>query len=131
MIKKIIASAFLISTIVACSNGPGQGGKASILGKVHAANWNATCTLLSSEYYAPDEDVYIIYGEDPSYGDRIKTGPDGTYEFKYLRPGKYTVYVYSKDCSGATPSGKLAVTAEVEITEKKQAVVLDDINITK
>jgi hypothetical protein len=130
MIRNLFFAFTLLSVFFAsCSNGPGAGGQASITGKVYAENWNSTCTLISGEYYAPDEDVYIIYGDDPSYGDRIKTGPDGTFWFRYLRPGKYTIYVYSKDCSA--PSGKTTVTATVEITEKKQAVTLDDIKIKK
>lgn len=112
-----------------CSNGPGQGGQASIQGKVYATNYNSTCTIVNGEFYAPDEDVYIIYGDDPSYGDRVKTAPDGTFWFRYLRPGKYTIYAYSKDCTA--PSGKEAKSISVEITEKKQAVVLDDLQIKK
>lgn len=130
MIRHLLLTSCLAALFfVSCSNGPGPGGQASIQGKVHVENWNSTCTLISGTYYAPDEDVYIIYGDDPSYGDRVKTGPDGTYWFQYLRPGKYTIYVYSKDCSAA--SGKTTVTASVEITEKKQAVTLDDIEIKK
>lgn len=123
------AALILVLLVSSCKNGPGPGGQASISGKVHADNYNSTCTLLLGSYYAPDEDVYIIYGDDPSYGDHVKTSFDGTYMFNYLRPGKYTIYVYSKDCSA--PSGKTAVTATVEITERKQAVALDDINIHK
>jgi hypothetical protein len=130
MIKKLLTAATAICLMAACTNGPGQGGKATITGKVHATNWNSTCTLTLGDYYAPDEDVYIIYGDDVTYGDRIKTGPDGTFQFKYLRPGKYTIYVYSKDCSTAsTSSGTEAIKATVEITEKGQAVTLDDIEI--
>lgn len=115
-----------------CKNGPGTGGRASITGKVHVKNYNSLC-VLSSEYYAPDEDVYIIYGDDASYGDRIKTGPDGTFVFNYLRTGKYTIYVYSSTaCNTApTPSGKEAITAQVEITDNKQEVTLTDIEIKK
>lgn len=129
MIRNLFLVALLISLFTSCTNGPGQGGKASIQGKVHATNWNSTCTIISGDYYAPDEDIYIIYGDDPSYGDRIKTGPDGTFWFRYLRPGKYTIYVYSKDCSAA--SGKSTVQATVEITEKAQEVTLEDIEIKK
>lgn len=129
MIRNLLIGVLLLTAFSACTNGPGQGGKASIQGKVHATNWNSTCTLISGDYYAPDEDVYIVYGDDPSYGDRIKTAPDGTFWFRYLRTGKYKVYVYSKDCSAA--SGKAAVEVSVEITEKTQEVVLDDIEIKK
>ncbi|MCX6310438.1 MAG: hypothetical protein NT084_02260 [Bacteroidetes bacterium] len=125
-----------ILIISSCKNGPGPGGQASITGKVHTVgNWNSTCTLYTDSssgftpFYAPDYDVYLIYGEDPSYGDRVKTAPDGTYQFNYLRKGKYTVYVYSNDCLAA--SGKTSVSTTVEITDKKQAVQLSDLRINK
>ncbi|HET6991906.1 MAG TPA: hypothetical protein VFJ43_11310, partial [Bacteroidia bacterium] len=119
----------LLATVYSCNSGPGPGGQASITGKVYVkGNWNSTCTLYSDSssgfvpYYGPDYDVYLIYGDDPSYGDRVKTAPDGTYQFNYLRKGKYTVYVYSNDCTA--PSGKTAVSIPVEITGKKQAAQL-------
>lgn len=129
MIRNFFIAALLISLFTACTNGPGQGGKASIQGKVHATNWNSTCTLISGDYYAPDEDVYIIYGDDPSYGDKVSTAPDGTFWFRYLRPGTYKIYVYSKECSAA--SGKVSVETTVEITEKNQKVELPDLEIKK
>lgn len=132
----ILPALALFFIIPACKNGPGPGGQASITGKVYAkGNWNPSCTLYSDSssgfvpFYAPDEDVYLIYGDDPSYGDKVKTAPDGTYQFNYLRPGKYTVYVYSKDC--ALQSGKIDVSADVEITERKQAAELLNLRINK
>lgn len=130
--------AALLCTVffAACNSGPGPGGQASITGKVYTkGNWNTSCTVYIDSssgfvpFYSPDEDVYLIYGTDPTYGDHVKTAPDGTFQFNYLRKGKYTVYVYSKDCSSA--SGKVSVNATVEITEKKQAVTLSDLRINK
>lgn len=131
--NKILAAAGLMLVLFfSCTNGPGQGGKAMIQGRLHATNvWNSNCLAITGgdQYFAPDEDVYIIYGDDPSYGDRTKTSPDGTFWFRYLRPGKYTVYVYSNDCT--EPSGKKAVEIPVEITEKKQETDLGTIEIEK
>lgn len=127
MIRNFFIAALFVSLFSSCTNGPGQGGKASIQGKVHVTNWNSTCTIVNGEYYAQDEDVFIIYGDDPSYGDKVSTGPDGTFWFKYLRPGTYKIYVYSEDCS--SPSGLVSVEATVEITEKNQEVVLADLEI--
>lgn len=135
----ILPALALIFIIPACQSGPGPGGQASITGRVYAkGNWNPSCSqyIDSSSispifipFYAPDEDVYLIYGDDPSYGDRVKTAPDGTYQFNYLRKGKYTVYVYSKDCN--IQAGKVDVSIDVEITEKKQAVELSNLRINK
>ncbi len=128
-----IATAFLFSS---CKNGPGPGGQATITGHVYTkGNWNSLCTLYTDSssgftpFYAPDADVYLIYGEDPTYGTRVKTAPDGTFQFQYLRTGKYTVYVYSNDC--LAPAGKSTVSATLEITDRKQEVILSNLRINK
>jgi hypothetical protein len=102
----------------ACSSGPGAGGRATITGKIKAQDYTNNCTTLNGEYMAADEDVYIIYGDEASYGDRVRTGPDGTFMFRYLRKGTYKVYAYSDDCSAL--SGTRAVIATIEITDRKQ-----------
>jgi hypothetical protein len=53
------------------------------------------------------------------------------YEFKYLRPGNYTVFVYSEDSTLTLPSGKYAVIREIKITGNRQTVKADDIIIFK
>lgn len=111
-----------------CEKGPGEGGRASIKGYVHVIDYNATMLVVQGEYPGADEYVYIIYGDDISYGDRIRTSPDGTFEFKYLREGKYTVYVYQDD---TTLSGQSVVTRAAEITSKKETVDLGRIEIRK
>lgn len=112
----------------ACSNGPGPGGKASIQGTIKATRWVNNCTTNAGTFLAEDEDVYIIYGDEPSYGDRIKTGPGGTFYFPYLRPGKYTIYAYSTTC---TVAQREAVIMEVEITDKNQALITDTLFLDK
>ena len=61
--------------------------------------YNKTCTVLKDEYYGIDEIVYIIAGDDPSYFERVRTGPDGTFWFPNLRMGKYEVYALSENCA--------------------------------
>lgn len=114
--------------INSCSSGSGPGGKASIQGTVEATRWLNNCTTNAGTFLAEDEDVYIIYGDDPSYGDRVKTGPGGVFYFQYLRPGKYTIYAYSTNC---TVAQKEAVIMEVEITDKKQVLITDTLEIDK
>lgn len=111
-----------------CSNGPGPGGKASIQGVIKATRYVNNCTTLAGTFLAEDEEVYIIYGDDPSYGDRIRTGPGGVFYFPYLRPGKYTIYAYSTKC---TVAQKEAVVMEVEITDKSQALITDTLRLEK
>jgi hypothetical protein len=128
--KRGLGALFMAALLLSgCSKDPGPGGQATITGKIHAKDYNSNGTILLGEYDAPDEDVYIIYGDEPTYGDHVKTGPDGIYRFQFLNKGKYRVYVYSKDFT--TVSGKEAIYSDVEITDKKQTVTVPDIVIQK
>lgn len=115
----LIVQLFIISS---CKKAPGEGGNSTITGKVWVKDYNSDFTIYNGEYAGADENVYIIYGNDASYGDKVKAGPDGVFEFKYLRTGDYTVYVYSKDKTMTSASGKVAVKAAVSIGKKKQTV---------
>lgn len=44
---------------------------------------------------AAKEDVYIVYGNEPIYGDKMETGYDGYYRFKYLNKGTYKIFAYN------------------------------------
>ena len=129
--KKIISVILIAFTLVltSCEKPAGEGGNSSIKGNVWGQDWNSTFTILTSEGVAVDVDVFIIYGNETSYGDKISTSPDGTFEFKYLRPGTYKVYVYSKTTTAASPNGKVAVSVDVEITKKKQIVDVGRITV--
>ncbi|MES2678806.1 MAG: hypothetical protein V4635_02930 [Bacteroidota bacterium] len=115
----------------ACKKRAGEGGTSSIKGRVWAEDWNAAFTVKNGEYAGADEDVYIIYGDDVSYGDKTKANYNGEFEFKYLREGKYRVYVYSKDKTLTSQSGDTSVISDIEITKKKQTVTLEDLLIYK
>ncbi|MBP7497844.1 MAG: hypothetical protein KA792_09290 [Bacteroidales bacterium] len=127
--KLLFILVILVLSLLNCTKEPGEGGKASIKGKVFAKYYNSTYTLLIGKSYAPEEDVYIVYGNNISYNDHIKTNYDGSYEFKYLRKGKYKIYVYSKDSTLTNPAKKYPVIINTEITERKQSIVLDDLVI--
>lgn len=113
----ILVACFLC---VSCEKEAGEGGDAILYGKVFAKKYNSTFTQYISSYYAADEYVYIIYGNDMSYGDRVKTGYDGVFEFKYLYPGNYKIYVYSRDSTFSSPSGDIAVVKEIQINGRKE-----------
>jgi hypothetical protein len=79
------------------------------------------------EYDAFDQDVYLIYGDDVSFSERTKTSFNGMFEFKYLRKGSYTVYVYSED--EFSTSGTRPVIEKLEINNRKQVVNTDTLFI--
>ena len=109
----------------------GIGGIATITGKVYVLDYNSGFTQLNSEYYAPAEDVYIVYGDEEVYADKMETHHDGTFRFDFLRKGTYTIFVYSQDSTENEPSGEFAVMREIEITKRNQEINLGDIVIVK
>jgi hypothetical protein len=134
--KLITVFAITLTLVIsACSKGAGEGGKATIYGKVRALNYDATFTTLQASYYAQEENVFIIYGDDRSYSQSVKTNYDGTYEFRYLRPGNYTVVVYSKDSAryngNIIASKTVEVVKDVQISGKKDEVEVPEITILK
>jgi len=131
MSRKLLIVLISSLSILACSKEEGKGGKASIRGHVYAKDYNSSFTQLLSQYYVQEEDVYIIYGDNEFYDDKVKTDPNGLFEFKHLRKGKYTIFVYTKDSTFAIPSGKESITIEAEIKDKEEVVELPDFNILK
>jgi len=119
----------LVTLAFSCSKEAGDGGNSTIYGKLIAYDYNAEFTDLKGIYPAVDEDVYIIYGSDRSYSERVRSNYDGVYEFKYLRPGDYTIYAYSKDSTLTLPSGIYAVIRNVTITSNKQTVEAEDMKL--
>jgi hypothetical protein len=117
------------ATLFSCSKEAGDGGNSTIYGKIIAYNYNAEFTNLRGIYPAADEDVYLTYGEDRSYSERIRSNYEGIYEFKYLRPGDYTIYVYSKDSTLTLVSGIYPVIKNVTIKDNKQTVEVEDMKI--
>ena len=126
-------SAFLVillsGVLFSCTKEAGEGGNSTIYGKIIAHNYNAEFTNLKGIYPAADEEVYIIYGDDRSYGERVRSNYEGIYEFKYLRPGNYTIYAYSKDSTLTMASEMYAVIRNVKIDKDRQTVQAEDMKI--
>jgi len=112
-----------------CKKDEGIGGTSSIKGKVIIRDYNTNFTELIEQYYAPDEEVFIIYGDDPVYGDKVTTNYDGTYEFSYLREGNYKIYSYSKDSANYPTKHLIPVIVNASISGKKETISAKDIVI--
>ncbi len=125
---RLISSAFvLLLFIVSCTKEPGPGGKATVKGKLKVQNYNSSFTVLQDTYYAAGKNIYIIYGDETAVGDNIDTAPDGSFEFRFLRKGKYKIFAVSKDKDHPTYTGTISITKDVEITDKKQTVDIGDL----
>lgn len=119
----------ILSLFVSCDKAAGEGGSSAITGTVHVKEYNGLGTLID-EYDVADKDVYIIYGiHDSIYDDKMSTGFDGRYQFKYLAKGNYTMFVYSDCWTCAT--GDSAVFVDVEINKNGEEFLAPQINIIK
>lgn len=100
-------------TFFSCNTGEGTGGTGTVEGTVFTVlhpddNYNLdTDTIIGSKV-----DVFLVYGNQPFYGDDVKTDHTGFFRFKYLRPGTYTVYAYSTLASGERVAVMQTVTVE-------------------
>jgi hypothetical protein len=131
VLKNGLLILFAIALLSACKKSPGEGGKTSVKGKIIVEDWNGAFTVKNGEYTGADEDVYIVYGDHVGYDDRTRADYNGEFEFKYLRKGKYKIYVYSEDKTLQSKSGNVAVVKEVELSGKKGTITLEQITIYK
>ncbi len=131
--KKRIAVGLLLIFVItfqSCSKEPGSGGSSGIYGKVYVRDYDEFFTTLHEEYYGQEIDVYLIYGDNRSYSDQVKTNYDGSFEFKYLRPGKYHLFCYSEDSTLQTRA-LIPVIRDVTISRNKESIEVEDITIFK
>ncbi len=126
-ITSILLIVFTLS--FSCTKEEGTGGVSDIVGTVWVENYNADFTILNEEYWAEEEDVYLIYGSDSIYSDRFKTNYDGSYRFQYLREGDYKVYVYSKDSTFESQSGRIPLFEKIYVGGKDAVYKIPKITI--
>lgn len=76
--------------------GAGEGGSSTVTGTLEAifVDENNLDTLSTQPLL--DERVYLIYGEDNTHDDDVRSSADGTFQFKELRKGTYRLYAYSE-----------------------------------
>ena len=114
-----------------CTIVEGPGGAATIKGKIHITEYDGALNAIN-DYFALKFDVYIIYGDDPTntyFDDDIETSYDGSFEFEYLEPGNYRIFVY-EDCNTCF-SGKKETVYPITITDKKEIVDMGTIEVFK
>lgn len=118
--------------LASCRKEEGVGGRATIKGKLLAGNFHDSNVGVSECDFSADERVYIIYGEDDKFPDEdIRTGFDGSFEFRFLRKGKYKIYAYSLDTSLKSSQSMIPLIKEVEIKDTKETVEISDFIIYK
>lgn len=111
-IRLILTLAVVVLLLPACNKGEGKGGTGTVQGYVRLVHHpDDDFELNADTMVAAKTDVFLVYGDETYYGDDVETGPDGLYQFEYLRPGQYTVFAYS-----TLPTGeKVAESQTVEL----------------
>ncbi len=123
--------------MVDCKKVEGPGGTSTINGKIIVHDFDAAFLITTPVIYpATNTETYIIYGANHStYDNNYKTTYDGSYEFKYLQKGKYRIFAYSIDSTGAyknNPSlAQIPAFVDVEITSNGSTVSAPDLIILK
>ncbi len=115
--------------LFACKKDEGEGGGATIKGTLYVKNFHSPEVTFASDDVGADERIYIVYGDKNVPDDDIRTGPNGEFEFRYLRKGKYKIYAYSLDPNSLSNDNSIAVIKEVEITKNNQEITIDDFYI--
>jgi hypothetical protein len=88
-------------------------GSSTIRGKVLEMKYDPTISILLSQYYVSDENVYIISGSNTeTYFDDYKTSWNGEYYFDQLPPGDYRIFAYTPDTTGVAVNGIVDFTLE-------------------
>jgi hypothetical protein len=131
--KNMLFVIFTISLLSSCKKEAGEGGLASIKGKVQTDLRLVPSNPVTFQYSRPgvDEEVYIIYGDNTGPDDRVWTNYKGEFEFRNLRPGDYKIYVYSRDTTGSAQVNmqRMPIVREVKIEDRKGEVDAGTITI--
>lgn len=95
--------ALVLIALIGCSRTAGEGGTTTIQGSVEVEKRLVIVNPASAQapHPAADQDVFIIYGDRIGPDDRVRTNYDGDFAFYGMRPGDYTIYVYSEDTLNA------------------------------
>ena len=118
----------LASILFSCSKTSGTGGRSTIKGIIMVKNINILGTIVDT-YQAQDEDVFIVYGnQNNTYDDDIGTSHDGSFEFNYLNPGDYEIFLYS-ECINCAQGQDSLILKPVTIENSNEIVEIDTIYI--
>lgn len=124
----IVCTGIVLSS---CEKDEGMGGTGSISGTIQEQFYNHDFS--ESLYGSPavDEEVFILFGDDSTPGDRVTTGVSGAFRFDYLYPGSYVIYYQTEDSTSAMDEGwrtyevELARDQELDLGELEKMTALD------
>ncbi len=112
----------LVILVGACNKEEGFGGKAKIKGTIVNKVYDETFSVLQEVSPAMEEDVYIEFGDGQYVGDNANTSSTGQFEFQYLTPGTYRIYVYSEDSANHNTSKKKVILKEINVSKSDETI---------
>lgn len=118
-----------VSAFISCEKEEGPGGTSKIIGNIWVRDYNSDFSRLNGEYWAQEQDVYLIYGNDSIHSDKTETAYNGSFMFEYLQKGDYKVFVYSKDSTLTAASEFIPIITQVSVSKKGETVVIPTITI--
>lgn len=127
MFKKYFALSFLLSLFLfsSCLNDEGLGGTGSVEGTVYKViHPDDMYTLKADTFPAAKEDVFIVYGSENIYGDKMETADNGFFKFKNLTKGTYKIYAYTDHPDGRKEAVADTVTIETGKTGKTKNIYI-------
>lgn len=125
-------SPLLILTILlfaSCKKEAGFGGLSTVTGKVYAKDYKANDPLvIEAEGYTANMKIVLAVDGSGRVLKETRTDNTGSYKFEELRKGTYNIWTFS-DCDLCTNNDSI-VLKTFEVTERKEAVELDDFNVS-
>jgi hypothetical protein len=128
MIKKIVILLLISYLIFSCTQEEGEGGLASIEGKIYGKDFNSRGNLVSEGYLAGAK-VYISKHNEKAYFESMDAAFDGSFKFKFLHEGSYDIWVLG-DCDYCPAWQQTYVLKTVLISNKREKVVTEDFIVT-
>ncbi len=104
-------------------------GHAVIKGKIYQINYAKNFLYIIDTTCAREVPVYLVYENDPTYFERIRTLDDGTVAFPHVIMGHYKVIVYADDMSDN--GAEVPKTKVVTVNQPDQEVDFGNIYIEK
>lgn len=114
----------IVIGISSCKKEPGDGGLATIHGKVFGYDANNFGIVTDSGYLA-EARVYLAYGNNTWVDDDTRTSYTGEYVFPFLHTGDYKVWVIN-ECDSCTLQQSVHV-INVTINNPRETVEVPDL----
>ena len=118
-----LAAVWCALTLASCSKEEGEGGLATIRGKVYGYDYNSMGVLHDSGYVGGVR-VYISFGDHTWVDEDTRTSSSGEFAFQGLQEGSYKLFVVS-ECDSCNFNSEYII-QHAEITSSDQELWLPD-----